>query len=134
MLSLQPTTTGSATAISLIYPELKGRLDGHAVRAPVLNASLTDCVFEMKRPTSAAEVNGLFADAAAGPLAGILGIEHRPLVSADYANDTRSAIVDAPSTMVTDGTLLKVYAWYDNEVGYACRMVDLANIILRAGA
>jgi glyceraldehyde 3-phosphate dehydrogenase len=132
MLSLQPTTTGSATAIGLIYPELKGRLDGHAVRAPVLNASLTDCVFEMQRPTTAAEVNALFAEAAAGPLAGILGIEHRPLVSADYANDTRSAIVDAPSTLVTDGTLLKIYAWYDNEAGYACRMVDLANIVLRA--
>ncbi len=127
MLSLQPTTTGSATAIALIYPELKGKLNGHAVRAPVLNASLTDCVFEMKRETSAEEVNALFAAAAAaGPLAGILGHEARPLVSADYAGDTRSAIVDAASTLVTDGTLLKVYAWYDNEMGYACRMVDLA--------
>jgi glyceraldehyde 3-phosphate dehydrogenase len=126
MLSLQPTTTGSATAIALIYPELKGRLNGHAVRAPVLNASLTDCVFEMRRETSAEEVNALFAAAASGPLAGILGYEERPLVSADYARDTRSAVVDAPSTLVTDGTLLKVYAWYDNEMGYACRMVDLA--------
>ncbi|MBX9701361.1 MAG: ArsJ-associated glyceraldehyde-3-phosphate dehydrogenase [Acetobacteraceae bacterium] len=126
MLSLQPTTTGSATAIALIYPELKGRLDGHAVRAPVLNASLTDCVFEMARATSAEEVNGLFGAAAAGPLAGILGFEARPLVSADYARDTRSAVVDGPSTLVTDGTLLKVYAWYDNEMGYACRMIDLA--------
>ncbi len=103
MLSLQPTTTGSATAIALIYPELKGRLNGHAVRAPVLNASLTDCVFELQRPTTAAEVNNLFRAAAAGPLAGILGFEARPLVSADYCNDTRSAIVDGPSTMVTDG-------------------------------
>ena len=126
MLSLSPTTTGSATAIALIYPELKGKLNGHAVRAPVLNASLTDCVFEMKRETSVEEVNGLFAAAAKGPLAGILGYEERPLVSADYARDTRSSIVDALSTMVTDGTLLKVYAWYDNEMGYACRMVDLA--------
>lgn len=126
MLSLQPTTTGSATAIALIYPELKGKLNGHAVRAPVLNASLTDCVFEMARETSAEEVNALVRAAAAGPLAGILGFETRPLVSADYARDTRSSIVDAPSTMVTDGTLLKVYAWYDNEMGYACRMVDLA--------
>lgn len=132
MLSLQPTTTGSATAIALIYPELKGKLNGHAVRAPVLNASLTDCVFELARPTTEAEVNGLFEAAARGPLAGILGIEHRPLVSADYAGDSRSAIVDAPSTMVTDGTMLKVYAWYDNEVGYACRMVDLANIVVAA--
>ena len=126
MLSLSPTTTGSATAIALIYPELKGKLNGHAVRAPVLNASLTDCVFELKRETTAEEVNALFAAAAKGSLAGILGYEERPLVSADYAGDTRSAIVDALSTMVTDGTLLKVYAWYDNEMAYACRMVDLA--------
>jgi glyceraldehyde 3-phosphate dehydrogenase len=126
MLSLAPTTTGSATAIALIYPELKGKLNGHAVRAPVLNASLTDCVFELQRATTAEEVNALFAAAAKGPLAGILGYEIRPLVSADYARDTRSSIVDAPSTMVTDGTMLKVYAWYDNEMGYACRMVDLA--------
>lgn len=135
MVSLQPTTTGSATAIALIYPELKGKLDGHAVRAPVLNASLTDCVFEMQRPTSVEEVNRLFADAAAGPLAGILGYESRPLVSVDFANDSRSAIVDGPSTLVTDGTQLKIYAWYDNEMGYACRMVDLARIVaeVRAG-
>jgi glyceraldehyde 3-phosphate dehydrogenase len=126
MMSLSPTTTGSATAIALIYPELKGKLNGHAVRAPVLNASLTDCVFELKRETTTEEVNALFAAAANGPLAGILGYEERPLVSADYAGDTRSAIVDALSTMVTDGTLLKVYAWYDNEMAYACRMVDLA--------
>jgi glyceraldehyde 3-phosphate dehydrogenase len=133
LLSLQPTTTGSATAIALIYPELKGKLNGHAVRAPVLNASLTDCVFELQRATTADEVNALFREAAAGPLAGILGFETRPLVSADYARDTRSAIVDAPSTLVTDGTLLKVYAWYDNEMGYACRMVDLACLIGEAG-
>jgi glyceraldehyde 3-phosphate dehydrogenase len=126
MLSLSPTTTGSATAIALIYPELKGKLNGHAVRAPVLNASLTDCVFEMARETTAEEVNTLFRAAAAGPLAGILGFEARPLVSVDYARDTRSSVVDGPSTLVTDGTLLKVYAWYDNEMGYACRMVDLA--------
>jgi glyceraldehyde 3-phosphate dehydrogenase len=130
MLSLSPTTTGSATAIALIYPELKGKLNGHAVRAPVLNASLTDCVFEMKRAVTEAEINALFKSAAAGPLAGILGFEERPLVSADYTNDTRSAIVDGPGTMVTDETLLKIYAWYDNEVGYACRMVDLANIVI----
>lgn len=133
LLSLQPTTTGSATAIGLIYPELKGKLDGHAVRAPVLNASLTDCVFELGQKTDSDSVNKLFADAAAGPLAGILGYEERPLVSADYATDTRSAIIDAPSTLETDGTLLKVYAWYDNEMGYACRMVDLAAKIGAAG-
>ncbi len=126
MQSLAPTTTGSATAIALIYPELKGKLNGHAVRAPVLNASLTDAVFELQRAVTVEEVNDLFEQAAKGPLAGILGYETRPLVSADYAQDTRSAIIDALSTMVTDGTMLKVYAWYDNEMGYACRMVDLA--------
>ena len=126
MMSLAPTTTGSATAIALIYPELAGKLNGHAVRAPVLNASMTDCVFELATPTSAQEVNALFSAAANGSLTGILGYEERPLVSADYAGDTRSAIVDGPSTLVTDGTMLKVYAWYDNEMGYACRMVDLA--------
>ena len=133
LLSLQPTTTGSATAITVIYPELKGKLNGHAVRAPVLNASLTDCVFELSRVTTEQEVNDLFRAAAHGPLAGILGFETRPLVSADYCNDTRSSIVDGPSTMVTDGTLLKVYAWYDNEVGYVCRMVDLARQVIDAG-
>jgi glyceraldehyde 3-phosphate dehydrogenase len=128
MVNLAPTSTGSATAIALIYPELKGKLNGHAVRVPALNASLTDCVFELSRATTAEEVNALFAAAAqpGSPLAGILGYEPLPLVSADYARDTRSSIVDGLSTMVTDGTLLKVYAWYDNEMGYATRMVDLA--------
>jgi len=128
MVNLAPTTTGSATAIALIYPELKGKLNGHAVRVPALNASLTDCVFELTQPTTAEAVNDLFRAAAApgSPLAGILGYEDRPLVSSDYARDTRSSIVDGLSTLVTDGTLLKVYAWYDNEMGYACRMVDLA--------
>jgi glyceraldehyde 3-phosphate dehydrogenase len=126
MVSLQPTTTGSATAIGLIYPELKGKLNGHAVRAPVLNASLTDCVFEMRSEVTVEQVNALFSQAAAGPLAGILGFEARPLVSVDYRGDTRSCIIDGLSTLVTDGTMLKVYAWYDNEMGYACRMVDLA--------
>ncbi|MDH4377829.1 MAG: ArsJ-associated glyceraldehyde-3-phosphate dehydrogenase [Ramlibacter sp.] len=135
MINLAPTTTGSATAIALIYPELKGKLNGHAVRVPALNASLTDCVFELQRATTADEVNALFKAAAqpGSPLAGILGYEERPLVSSDYARDTRSAIVDALSTMVTDGTLLKVYAWYDNEMGYATRMVDLACHIEQSG-
>jgi len=127
--SLIPTTTGSATAITLIYPELKGRLNGHAVRVPLLNASLTDCVFEVERETTAEEVNGLFKAAAEGPLAGILGYEERPLVSADYVNDARSSIVDAPSTMVVNGTQVKVYAWYDNEMGYAHRLVDVALMV-----
>lgn len=129
LLSLAPTTTGSATAIGLIYPELRGRLNGHAVRVPVLNASLTDCVFELQSAVTAERINDLFELAANGPLAGILGIERRPLVSADFANDTRSAIIDAPSTLVTEGTMLKVYAWYDNEAAYACRMVDLARLV-----
>ena len=127
--SMIPTTTGSATAITLIYPDLKGRLDGHAVRVPLLNASLTDCVFEMARETSVDEVNALFKTAAEGPLAGILGYEERPLVSADYVNDTRSSIIDAPSTMVVNGTQVKVYAWYDNEMGYAHRLVDVALMV-----
>ena len=127
--SLIPTTTGSATAITLIYPELKGRLNGHAVRVPLLNASLTDCVFEMERPTSVEEVNELFKTAAHGELKGILGYEARPLVSADYTNDTRSSIIDAPSTMVVNGTQVKLYAWYDNEMGYAYRLVDVALMV-----
>ncbi len=127
--SLIPTTTGSATAITLIYPELKGRLNGRAVRVPLLNASITDCVFEVERETTAEELNGLFKAAADGPLKGILGYEERPLVSADYTNDTRSSIVDAPSTMVINGTQVKIYAWYDNEMGYAHRLVDVALMV-----
>ncbi|WP_371059597.1 ArsJ-associated glyceraldehyde-3-phosphate dehydrogenase [Rhodosalinus sp. 5P4] len=127
--SMIPTTTGSATAITLIYPELAGRLDGHAVRVPLLNASITDCVFEVERATDVDEVNALFAAAAEGPLSGILGYEERPLVSTDYTNDTRSGIVDAPSTMVVNGTQVKVYAWYDNEMGYAHRLVDVALMV-----
>lgn len=129
LTNLIPTTTGSATAITLIYPELKGKLNGHAVRVPLLNASITDCVFEMTRETTVEEVNGLFKAAAEGPLKGILGYETRPLVSSDYTNDQRSGIIDAPSTMVVNGTQLKVYAWYDNEMGYAHRLVDVALMV-----
>ncbi len=125
-LSLIPTTTGSATAIALIYPELKGKLNGLAVRVPLLNASLTDCVFEVSRPTTIEEVNAMMKAAADGPLKGILGYEEKPLVSIDYKDDTRSAIVDALSTMVVDGTGVKVLAWYDSEIGYVNRMVELA--------
>ncbi len=127
--SMIPTSTGSATAITLIYPELAGKLNGHAVRIPLLNASLTDCVFEVERATTAQEVNALFEAAANGPLQGILGYESRPLVSADYTNDPRSGIIDAPSTMVVNGTQVKVYAWYDNEWGYAHRLVDVAQMV-----
>jgi glyceraldehyde-3-phosphate dehydrogenase (arsenate-transferring) len=125
-LSLIPTTTGSATAIGLIFPELQGRLDGLAIRVPLLNASLTDCVFEVERPTDVDEVNELLEAAAGGPLAGILGYETRPLVSVDYRDDPRSSIVDALSTIVVGGTQVKVLAWYDNEWGYANRLVELA--------
>lgn len=125
-LSLIPTTTGSATAIGLIYPELNGKLNGMAVRVPLLNASLTDCVFEVARATTVEEVNGLLKQAADGPLRGILGYETRPLVSVDFKDDPHSAIVDALSTMVIDGTSVKVLAWYDNEIGYVHRMIELA--------
>jgi glyceraldehyde 3-phosphate dehydrogenase len=129
-VSLIPTTTGSATAIGLIFPDLVGRLDGHAVRVPLLNASLTDCVFEVARATTVEEVNCLLEAAACdGPLNGILGFERRPLVSVDFKDDPRSSIVDAPSTLVVDGTHVKIYAWYDNEWGYVNRMVDLARIV-----
>ena len=132
LMNLIPTSTGSATAITLIYPELAGRLNGHAVRVPLLNASLTDCVFEVARETSVDAVNALFKAAADGPLAGILGYETRPLVSTDYVNDPRSAIVDAASTMVINGTQVKIYAWYDNEWGYACRLADVVRMVARA--
>ena len=133
LASLIPTSTGSATAIGLIYPELLGKLNGVAVRVPLLNASLTDCVFEVARPTTVEEVNALFRAASDGALEGVLGYEERPLVSVDYVNDTRSAIVDAPSTMVVDGTQVKVLAWYDNETGYVHRMVELAAKVAAAG-
>ena len=129
LTNLIPTTTGSATAITLIYPQLKGKLNGHAVRVPLLNASITDCVFEMSRETTVDEVNSLFKAAAEGPLRGILGYETRPLVSSDYTNDPRSSIIDAPSTMVVNGTQVKVYAWYDNEYGYAHRLADVAQMV-----
>ncbi len=130
-VSLIPTTTGSATAIGLIFPELQGKLDGLAVRVPLLNASLTDCVFEVARPTTVEEVNDLLGAAAEGPLEGILGYEERPLVSVDYKDDPRSGIVDALSTMVTDRTQVKILAWYDNEWGYANRLVELACKVVR---
>ena len=128
-MSLIPTTTGSATAIAEIFPELRGRLNGHAVRVPLANASLTDCVFEVERPTSVDEVNALLKQAADGPLRGILGYEERPLVSIDYRTDPRSSIIDALSTMVINQTQVKLYAWYDNEWGYANRAVELARLV-----
>ncbi len=127
--SLIPTTTGSATAITEIFPELKGRLNGHAVRVPLANASLTDCVFEVERATTAEEVNALLKAASEQELKDILGYEERPLVSVDYKTDPRSSIIDALSTMVVNGTQVKIYAWYDNEWGYANRTVELAKLV-----
>ena len=127
--NLIPTTTGSAKAITMIYPELKGKLNGHAVRVPLLNASLTDCVFEVERATSEQEVNSLFEEASNKSLKGILGFERRPLVSSDYTNDPRSSIVDGLSTMVVNKTQVKVYAWYDNEWGYSCRLGDITRMV-----
>ncbi|NQD95069.1 type I glyceraldehyde-3-phosphate dehydrogenase, partial [Pseudomonas sp. CrR25] len=132
-MSLIPTSTGSATAIAEIFPELRGKLNGHAVRVPLANASLTDCVFEVERATTVEQVNALLAAAAAGPLKGILGYEERPLVSIDYRTDPRSSIIDALSTLVTGGTQVKLYAWYDNEWGYANRTVELARLVGLAG-
>ena len=125
LTSLIPTTTGSAKAIAMIFPELKGKLNGHAVRVPLLNGSLTDAVFELKQSVTVEQVNAAFKAASEGPLKGILGYEERPLVSCDYTNDNRSSIIDALSTMVVDDNQLKVFAWYDNEWGYSCRMADL---------
>lgn len=131
-LSLIPTTTGSARAIIEIFPQLKGKIDGIAVRVPLLNASLTDVVFEVERPTTVEEVNGFLKSAADGPLAGILGYETLPLVSIDYKTDPRSSIIDALSTMVINGTQVKIFAWYDNEWGYVNRMVELAAKVARS--
>ncbi|WP_404365884.1 ArsJ-associated glyceraldehyde-3-phosphate dehydrogenase [Marinobacter sp.] len=131
--SLIPTTTGSATAIIEIFPELKGRIDGHAVRVPLTNASLTDCVFEVETATDRDSVNRFLREAAEGDLKGILGYEERPLVSIDYRTDPRSSIIDALSTMVVNGTQVKIYAWYDNEWGYANRTVELARKVAAAG-
>ena len=127
--SLIPTSTGSVKAISMIFPELQGKLNGHAVRVPLLNASLTDFVFEAKRPVTAEEVNGYFKEASENNLKGILGYEERPLVSVDYVNDPRSSIIDALSTMVINDTQVKIYAWYDNEWGYVNRMMQIANMV-----
>ena len=127
--NLIPTTTGSAKAISLIYPELKGKLNGHAIRVPLLNASLTDCVFEMKSDVTSLQINNLFKNASANELKNILGYEERPLVSSDYINDPRSSIIDALSTIVINKRQLKVYAWYDNEWGYANRLFDILKLV-----
>jgi len=130
--SLIPTTTGSATAIAEIFPELRGRLNGVAVRVPLANASLTDCVFELEKPVSAEQVNTVLKEAANGYLQGVLGYEERPLVSVDYTNDTRSGIIDALSTMVINKTQVKLLVWYDNEMGYVHRMMELVAKVSKA--
>ncbi len=127
--NLIPTTTGSATAIAEIFPELRGRLNGHAVRVPLANASLTDCVFEIERETTVEEVNAILKSASENELKNILGYEDLPLVSNDYCGDPRSSIVDALSTMVINKTQVKIYAWYDNEWGYANRTAELAKLV-----
>ena len=124
-MSLIPTTTGSAKAIVEIFPELEGKINGHAVRVPLANASLTDIIFDVSRDTTAEEVNDLLEAAADNELAGVLGFEARPLVSIDYKGDQRSTIVDALSTMVVNKRMVKIYAWYDNEMGYATRTSEL---------
>ncbi|OOF21709.1 type I glyceraldehyde-3-phosphate dehydrogenase [Salinivibrio sp. IB574] len=124
-MSLIPTTTGSATAIVEIFPDLKGKINGHAVRVPLANASLTDVIFDVETDTTADEVNALLQEAADGELKGILGFEARPLVSIDYRGDQRSTIVDGLSTMVVGKRMVKIYAWYDNEMGYATRTAEL---------
>ena len=132
-MSLIPTTTGSATAIVGIFPQLKGRIDGHAIRVPLANASLTDVVFEVSRTTCTAEVNALLRQAAEGPLGGILGYEERPLVSSDYRTDPRSGVIDALSTRVINDTQVKIYAWYDNEWGYANRAAEIVRLAAGLG-
>lgn len=124
-LSLIPTSTGSATAIGLIFPELQGKLDGIAVRVPIANASLTDCVFEVENSVTVKQVNTALQQASKQELKNILGYEERPLVSVDYTNDKRSGIIDALSTLVIDDTQVKILAWYDNEIGYVNRMMEL---------
>ncbi|AUI87281.1 type I glyceraldehyde-3-phosphate dehydrogenase [Vibrio azureus] len=129
-MSLIPTTTGSASAIVEIFPELKGKINGHAVRVPLANASLTDIIFDVKRDTTVEEVNALLKTASQGELKGILGYEERPLVSIDYKGDQRSTVIDAQSTMMVGSRMVKIYAWYDNEMGYATRTAEL---VLKVG-
>jgi glyceraldehyde 3-phosphate dehydrogenase len=128
-ISQIPTTTGAAKAVGLVIPELKGRIDGFSVRVPTPNVSLVDFVAVLKKTTTAEEINAAFKSSAEGPLKGILGVTEEPLVSVDFMGDPRSGIVDLLSTKVIDGNLAKVIAWYDNEWGYSCRLVDLAKFI-----
>jgi glyceraldehyde 3-phosphate dehydrogenase len=129
-LSMVPTSTGAAKAIDLVLPHLAGRLDGIAVRVPTPNVSLVDCVFQMRDAVSVESVNAALKTAADGPLAGILGVEERPLVSTDYIGNPHSSVVDAENTKVLGDRLVKVISWYDNEWGFSSRMIDLARLML----
>lgn len=128
-LNIIPTTTGAATAVGMVIPELEGKLNGHSVRVPTPTVSLVDVTFEVEKSTTVEEVNNFFKKASEGSMKGILGYNELPLVSTDYKGDTQSAIVDGLSTMVMEGTMVKVVAWYDNEYGYSCRVVDLAKMV-----
>ena len=130
-ISMIPTTTGAARAAAVVMPELEGRIDGTAIRVPISDVSIVDLTVEVEKATSVEEVNAAFREAARGRLDGILVVSDEPLVSVDYVSTTQSATIDALSTMVLDGTLVKVFAWYDNEMGYATRLVDLAVYLSR---
>ena len=128
-----PTTTGAATALAVVIPELKGKFDGYSVRVPTPTVSLIDFTAELERPATIAQLNDAFRTAERGSMSGILGVSDEPLVSSDFRGDPRSAIIDAQSTMVMDGTFAKVVAWYDNEWGYACRIADLVQMMATRG-
>jgi len=130
-LSMIPTTTGAATAVGLVLPKLKGKLDGIAIRVPTANVSVVDLVAELERPASVSAVNAAFREAAAGKLRGILDVTEEELVSCDFNGNPHSSIVDLPSTAMVEGNLLKVLAWYDNEWGYSCRVRDLIRFIAK---
>jgi glyceraldehyde 3-phosphate dehydrogenase len=132
-LNIIPTTTGAAKAVALVIPELKGKFDGFALRVPTPTVSVVDLVADVEKPATVDEVNGAFRAASEGRMKGILGISMEPLVSMDYKGDTRSSIVDGPSTMVIDGTMVKVVSWYDNEWGYSLRVADLTNYMAKKG-
>jgi Glyceraldehyde 3-phosphate dehydrogenase, C-terminal domain. len=132
-LSIIPTTTGAAKAVALVLPELKGKLNGFAMRVPTPTVSVVDLVAELETSTTAEEINAVLKEAAEGPMKGILGYEDRPLVSIDFKGDPRSSIVDGLSTMVMEGNMVKIVSWYDNEWGYSNRVADLVNYIASKG-
>jgi glyceraldehyde 3-phosphate dehydrogenase len=128
-----PTTTGAATALALVIPELKGKFDGYSVRVPTPTVSLIDFTAELERPATIEQINEAFRTAASGPMKGILGVSDEPLVSSDFRGDSRSAIIDSASTMLLGDNFAKVVAWYDNEWGYSCRIADLVKFVATRG-